>query len=207
MLHIIAGDCIDQHKELADSMFELRYEVFVKRLGWQLDCPEGAELDQFDHDFAQHLIVTNPREQAVASCRLLPTDQPHLLGDVFPFLAANGAPPRDALIWEATRLAVDHRPDRLEGCTNPTGELLAGIMEYALSLGLSHLVSVSDARVERILRRCGWNLTRLGEPTRMDGVDVIGEITEVSEESLRRVRERCGITGPVLPANFSRRAA
>lgn len=207
MLHIIAGDKIDQHKALAESMFELRYEVFVKRLGWQLDCREGAELDQFDHAFAQHLIVTNPRDQAVASCRLLPTDKPHLLGDVFPFLAADGAPPRSALIWEATRLAVDHRPDRLEGCTNPTGELLAGIMEYALSLGLTHLVSVSDARVERILRRCGWDLTRLGAPHKMDGVDVMGEITEVSEEALRCVRDRCGITGSVLPADFSRRAA
>lgn len=207
MLHIIAGDCIDQHQELVQSMFELRYEVFIKRMGWQLDCQEGAELDQFDHEHAKHMIIANSRNQAVAYCRMLPTDKPHLLGDVFPYLDANNSPPKGPLIWEVTRLAVDYRPERLEGCTNPTGEMLAGMVEYALSQGLSHLVSVSDVRVERILKRSGWNLTRLGSAYKMDGFDVVGEIQEVSEEALARIRERCGITGSVLPTNISRRAA
>lgn len=207
MLHIIPGHSIDLHRTLADSMFELRHEVFVNRLGWKLDCDAGRELDQFDHDFAHHLVVTNPRHQAVASCRLLPTNHPHLLGDVFPYLAADGKPPVNALIWEATRLAVDHRPERLAGCENPCGLLLVGIMEYALQLGLTHLVSVSDIRVERILRRAGWNLTRLGEPFKIEGFDVMGEITEVSEASLERVRQRCGFSGSVLNNHTERRAA
>ncbi len=199
MLHVIPGDRIGDHRQLAESMFELRYSVFVERLGWKLDCRPGREVDQFDHPGAIHLVVSNPRRQAVASCRMLPTTAPNLLCDIFPYLARDGRPPVDSRIWEASRLAVDTRPDRLEGCDNVCGELLAGIMEFACHLGLSHLVSVSDRRVERILKRAGWQLARLGEPHRMDGFDVMGEITEVSTEALERVRNRCNVTDSLVP--------
>jgi acyl homoserine lactone synthase len=103
------------------------------------------------------------------------------------------------LIWEASRLVVDHRKDRLAGCGNVGGILLSGIMEYACRIGLTHLVSVSDARTERLLKGAGWHLNRLGEPHLFEGCRIVGEITEISVGALARIRTRYGISGSVLP--------
>ena len=200
MISIVYGNDGTRDRELLESMFRLRHAVFIDRLGWDLPCEPGRESDQFDGEEAVYIIIRNPWSgEAVASCRLLPTTSPNLLCDLFPFLEANGTPPRDPRIWEASRLAVDHRREKLSGCGNVCGTLLSGIMEFALRAGLTHLVSVSDIRVERILRASGWQLTRLGEPHHMEGFAVMGEITEVSATALARIRRRCGVARMVVP--------
>jgi N-acyl-L-homoserine lactone synthetase len=40
-------------------------------------------------------------------------------------------------------------------------ELFAGMIEFGLSRQLTDIVSVTDARMERILRRAGWPLRRM----------------------------------------------
>lgn len=43
-------------------------------------------------------------------------------------------------------------------------ELFAGMIEFGLSRRLSRIVTVTDLHMERILRRAGWPLERIGEP-------------------------------------------
>ncbi|MSO68837.1 MAG: GNAT family N-acetyltransferase [Alphaproteobacteria bacterium] len=77
-----------------DSMFELRHEVFVKRLGWPLKATDGREIDQFDHDDTHYLVLPNTAGDVVASCRMTMTTRPNLLSDVFP-IWSSGRPCRN----------------------------------------------------------------------------------------------------------------
>jgi len=179
------------------SYCELRYEVFVNRLKWELDCDIDDERDQFDDDEAVYLLRSNGRGQVIAGARMLRTDIPSLLTDVFPYLV-DGPMPRSPSIWEVTRLVVDHRKERVEGCGNVCGQLLCGLLEFGDDYGLSHLVSVSDTRIERILRRAGWATRRLGGAYQVGDCEVAAEIQESSPAFLAECRRRTGTHHSVL---------
>ncbi len=183
-----------------ESMFRLRHEIFVERLGWKVPTFNGMEQDQFDRPGTIYLIRRNAVGEVVACARMLPSDQPNVLKDVFPELV-DGAVPCSPDIWEASRLAVEHRKERLASLPpghNLCGELFCGIQEFAISVGAINIVSVSDVRLERILKMGGWNPTRLGHPHFISGIDVCGEIFEVGPAAIERIRARAKIAEPVL---------
>ncbi|MBI5163224.1 MAG: GNAT family N-acetyltransferase [Magnetospirillum sp.] len=211
MIDVVTKDNAHLFHDALRSFFALRYTVFVERLGWDLDCLPGDERDQFDNEDAIYLLRRNERGEVVAGARMLRTDRPALLTDVFSFLV-DGDLPRSADVWEVTRLVVDHRKDRLEGCGNVVGELLTGLLEFGADVEASHLVSVSDVRIERILRRSGWTQERLGGVFRIGTGDVAAEIQEVSAAVLGECRRRSATPDPVLDyhtdtTNQTRRAA
>jgi N-acyl-L-homoserine lactone synthetase len=197
MIEIVTKSNAHKHQGLLSSFFRLRYEVFVERLGWDLDCPDGLERDQFDAEDATYLLLPNGQGETVAGARLIAMDRPGLLNSVFPFLVA-GEMPCSPDIWEVTRLVVDHRKERLEGCGNAGGKLLTGLLEFGVLTDLSHLVSVSDVCIERILRRAGWTTKRLGAVHRIGHGDVAAEIQPASPQVLAECRRRNGIKGSVF---------
>ncbi len=173
------------------SMHHLRFRIFRRRLAWPVDNFSFMEHDQFDTADAVHI----DKNDTVNACtRLLPTTKPNLLADVFPHLVTGGEPPKADDIWETTRFCAD--PDTAP--SNITGLLVAAMLEYGIGLGLRHYVSVSDIRIEPLLRRAGWEPKRLGEP-HATGTDMAAaEIFEVSDAALARVRMRSKITKPLL---------
>ncbi|GEO80715.1 acyl-homoserine-lactone synthase [Pararhodospirillum oryzae] len=191
---------------LLHSFSELRYEIFINRLKWPLACPPGREVDQFDDQDAVYLISTNQRGQAVAGARLLSTARRSLLGEAFPFLV-DGPVPSDTRIVDVTRFAVDHRPERVEGCGNLCGQLLCALQEYGLEEGLANYVSVSDVRMEPILRRGGFRFRRMGGMVEMDGTGVVALLVEISPERLAAARAKAHVQTAMLARTDLRRAA
>ncbi|CCG08875.1 acyl-homoserine-lactone synthase [Pararhodospirillum photometricum] len=201
----------DQYNAIANawlihSFSELRYEIFINRLKWPLACPVGREVDQFDDQDAVYLTSTNRRGQVVAGARLLSTARRSLLNEAFAGLV-DGPLPCDDLIVDVTRFAVDHRPERVEGCGNLCGQLLVALQEYGLALGLKHYVSVSDVRMEPILRRGGFRFQRLGGEVSMDGTGVVALTVEISPERLAAAQARAQVHTSMLAWEPLRRAA
>lgn len=205
MIDVLTRDDESRFPGCLESMFRLRFDVFVRRLGWNLECHDGMEMDQFDNEFAVYLILRNDENEVLASARLLPMSGPTLLGDVFPFLIEGVEIPETPDIWEVTRVAVNHHKtqiDTVRRCSSVAGTLFCAIFEFALAMGLTHLVSVSDTRMERILVRKGWRIERLGSVHHLDGIDAVGEISEVNDDALAHMQETNGIDGSVLNRPF-----
>lgn len=202
MITVISGTEKARWLPILDSMFELRHEVFVKRLGWPLDSREGREIDQFDHDDAHYLVLPNAAGEVVASCRMTPTTRPNLLTDVFPYLVEKPPVPASPDIWEVSRVAVDHRRERLALLppgVNPAGALFCAMFEFAMLVGARKLVSVSDPYIERILRIAGWALEPLGPVTALaSGGSAVAESAQVSGEQLAAIRRRTKTFSAVL---------
>lgn len=202
MIDVMTRDTAHQFPGCLESMYRLRHDIFIERLHWEVPSRDGMESDQFDHASTYYLFMRNLEGEVIASCRFLPTSGPNLLCDVFPELV-DGALPRSDDIWEASRLAIDHRKERLTsagGCRKVAGTLFCGIMEFALAMNLTSLVSVSDQRLERLLSLAGWQLKRLGETLNFGDYNVAGEQTEVSFEALQLLRRKSGIRQQVLRA-------
>ena len=86
----------------------------------------------------------------------------------------------------------------MRGLATATYELFAGMIEFGLSRQLTDIVTVTDARMERILRRAGWPLLRIGKAHAIGNTLAVAGYLETSIESLARVRTAGGLTGPVL---------
>lgn len=158
-----------------------RYEVFVNRLGWPLDCPVGQELDQFDRVDTEYVLARQD-DGAICGCaRLLPTDRPYLLGEVFPVLMHGQPLPSDATVWEVSRFATwassgcsaegtdTHTQHDTEDDLMRTRLLARAVLERAADLGAKRLITVSPYGMERLLRRVGVDARRSGPPVMWGG--------------------------------------
>ena len=133
-----------------------------------------------------------------------------MLRDTFPVLLDGAPAPINPAIWESSRFALDLPPDTpkgIHGLATATYELFAGMIEFGLSRQLTEIVTVTDARMERILRRAGWSLRPIGKPRALGSTLAVAGYLEVSIESLARVRASSGLQGPVLWAPVALAAA
>lgn len=168
--------------ESADSMpagllFDIaryRYRVFVEHLGWRLHTAGPFELDEFDRRDTRFIAAIDAAGAVVGTARLLPTDRPYLLANVFPQLMGNAPLPRSATVWEVSRFAaIDPRSPMASPTTNFASplalDILAAAMRMASDAGAQRLISVSPLGIERILRHAGVKAEKVSTPREVDG--------------------------------------
>jgi acyl homoserine lactone synthase/acyl-homoserine lactone synthase len=144
-------------------MFEARKRVFVDLLGWDLPVLDGTfELDQFDDDEALYLIITQEDGAHLASARLLRTDRPHLLADVFAHLC-EVAIPSGPDVREITRFCLDPRP-RASERRQARDCLVKALVEHALEHGITDYTGVASVGWFEQVARFGWDCQALGAP-------------------------------------------
>lgn len=77
-------------------------------------------------------------------------------------------------------------------------QLFLAMIEFGLSQRLKEIVTVTDLRVERILRQGGWYTRRLGNPKQVGVTRAVAVAGEVSLETWNSVRNKINIFNPVL---------
>lgn len=201
MIQLITNDsygaCLD---ELA-QMHQLRYRIFKQRLDWDVEAAGEMEVDSFDALGPCYLLQRSTDGSVTGCVRLLPTTGPTMLSDTFGVLLDGADAPASPLVWESSRFGLD--PDHTgpaagKGIAKATYELFAGMIEFGLSRGLSDIVTVTDVRMERILRRAAWPLRRLGAPKAVGRSIGVAGYLEVSTESLGRICGAGDLKGPML---------
>jgi acyl homoserine lactone synthase len=176
-------------------MHVLRTEVFAKRLGWEVNVtPDGLEVDEFDAlDSAHYIVATGPQGTVDACWRLLPTLGPNMLRDTFPQLLHGQPAPAAADVWELSRFAVAGdrvSPDDSAG-THQIGfgdlsvALMAESTRFAQENGIARYVTVTTAAIERMLKKQGVNVHRLGPPVRIGAVLTVACFIEIDDLTLR----------------------
>jgi acyl homoserine lactone synthase len=178
-------------------MHNLRKRVFSDRLGWQVDIRGNAERDQFDE--LDPIYLLHRTQDIVDGCiRLLPSDGSNMLRDVFPQLS-DVPVPSSRQIWESSRFCLDSNAcTTVNGVAAGTLDLFLGLIEFGLYMRLTHIMTVTDVRVERILRRSGWPLQRLGSPQCIGNTMAIAGLVETSLTTLKHMRGRANVHGPLL---------
>lgn len=151
---------------LARGMHRLRGRVFKERLDWDVSVSDGLEIDQYD-TFKPTYLLAVEQDEVVGCVRLLPTTGRNMLADTFPVLLDGHAAPKATRIWESSRFCVDTKSvaaSAQNGLREATFLLFAAMIEWGQQRDLEAIATVTDLRMERILRRAGWHLDRLGAP-------------------------------------------
>lgn len=183
---------------LLDSMYRLRCDVFHRRLGWDVRVENGREHDWFDLIGPHYLIAHDGAAAALGCCRLLPTQGPNMLRDIFPMLLDGAAAPAGADIWEVSRFAISQRcAGEGFGFGEVPASMLGDMFRFAAAQGVRDLVGVTSVPIERMLRHLGLHVERLGRPQRIGAV--------MSLAFHLPVAENLAVVGP-LPASVQRAA-
>ncbi len=198
MVHIVTRENQATFAAVLANMFRDRKRVFVDRLKWSVPVVDGQyEMDQFDGPEAVYLVDYDRKSRRhLASVRLLPSLNPHLLLDVFPELC-DGAVPRGEEIMELTRLCVTPDVDKPEA-VRLMNHMFTAAIEYALLFGVEQYTGVSHKPFLDLMLAAGWGAKRLGQPREVDG-QVLGSIAfPVTPATMRECRRRFGYRLPVL---------
>ena len=194
----------DHFAEFADAIFEmhrLRYRVFKERLDWNVQITDGMEMDQYDGMDPVYLLQRGPDGQLQGCVRLLRSTGPNMLHDEFRSLLEGSPCPSDPRVWESSRFALELSPTlaRSEsGLAAATYELFAGMIEFGLSRSLTEIITATDVRIERILKRANWPLRRLGNPSVIGSTLAVAGSLEVSTEALARVKQAGHLVSRIL---------
>jgi acyl homoserine lactone synthase len=159
------------------------------------------EFDEFDACRPVYLLRKDDDSRVQGCVRLLPTTGPTMLRDTFPALLDGQAVPACQTICESSRFGVDlcTREAKTAGSiARATYELFAGVIEFGLMRQLTDIVTVTDARMERILYRARRPLRRLGSPRAIGKTIAVAGYLEVSRERLQCVREAGRLDGTVI---------
>ena len=188
--------------ELAMGMHRLRGRVFKERLDWDVSVRDGLEIDQYD-TFKPTSLLALEKSDVVGCVRLLPTTGRNMLADTFPVLLDGNPAPRAARIWESSRFCVDTKSAAAtaeNGLRNATFLLFAAMIEWGQQHDLQAIATVTDLRMERILRRVGWHLDRLGTPRQIGTTNAVAGLLPISEEALGAIRAAGQISGRAIDA-------
>ncbi|MBB4360657.1 acyl homoserine lactone synthase [Bradyrhizobium sp. CIR48] len=190
-----------RHLDLLMSMYRLRRRVFKDRLDWSVSVSGDLEIDVYDALGPNYLLVVSDENEVLGCVRLLPTTGPTMLADTFANLLGNRAAPRDERILESSRFCVDTERSVDAGRTGfnrATFVLFAAMLEAMREGGAQSIVTVTDARMERILRRAGWPLERLCEPQPLGQTLALAGFLHDSDQALEAMYRQAGVDGPVL---------
>lgn len=151
-----------------NEMYRLRARVFHGRLGWDVPTIAGMEIDGYDA-LGPHYMLIHDQEGKLRGCwRMMPTEGPNMLKDTFPQLLHGEQAPVGAHIWELSRFAIETGgEDQSFGFTEMTIQAIQQVMIFAQRMGITRYVTVTTTSVERLLRRTGLDIGRLGEPVQI----------------------------------------
>lgn len=170
------------------AMFAARKRVFIDLLRWDLPVlADKYEVDQFDNRDADYLILLDEAGEHRASARLLRTDTPHILRDMFPVLCP-GPLPSGPTTREITRFCLDPRLSAAERKV-ARNELVTALVQYALRKGVTDFTGVAGLAWFRQIRTFGWQCIALGEPVMHNGQQLVGLHISIDKLTLAGLRK------------------
>lgn len=173
------------------AMFAARKDVFVDLLGWDLPVLAGRyELDQFDTKDARYLILSEHGADHLASARLLPTTQPHLLDSHFADLCDTPLPTGPD-IYEITRFCLDRHISAARRRV-ARDQLVLGLVDHALETGITTYTGVAEPGWLSQILAFGWDCRPLGVPKSIDGMWLAALRIEITPETPHKLA-RAGI--------------
>ena len=169
------------------GMYKLRYEVFAKKLGWDVETVNEMEMDRYDDLSTVAYVLAKDIDGHVDACwRILPTMGPYMLRDTFPELLHGQPAPEANDCWELSRFAVATNPALTANGT--FGSLSKALMvesaHFAIVRGINRYVTVTTPIMERMLKHQGLHIHRMGPPIKIGIAAAVACVIEVDEITL-----------------------
>ncbi|PQV54237.1 acyl-homoserine-lactone synthase [Paraburkholderia sp. BL21I4N1] len=178
-----------------NEMYRLRARVFQGRLGWETPTIAGMEVDGYDALGPLYMLIQDENGRVRGCWRLMPTEGPNMLRDTFPQLLHGEAAPAGRTIWELSRFAIETSgEDQSFGFADLTMHAIREVIRYAIQMGFTSYVTVTTTAIERMLRKTGMDISRIGPPVQIGVERAVALDVAISEKT------RLALFGPMAAA-------
>lgn len=174
------------HQDIISQVYRLRHDTFIDRLGWDIQSENGLERDSFDEMNPYHIAIRDKYGDVAGCWRAMPTTGDYMLRSIFPELLQGEATPDAEDVWEISRFAI--RKNHTCAVKGYSSQVMIDMMEslygFAVEHNINRYVAVTTVGFERILRKLGLTIRRLGEGQSMQiGVErSVAIFVEVNEK-------------------------
>jgi len=156
---------------LVMKFYQLRQQVFIDQMKWELDASEGLEYEQYDVSPIAHYVVAHEDDQVIAGARLLRCDTrvgpektgySYMIRDAWrgridlPSEMCEEEPPTDTESWELTRLVSTSRDPKVARA------VLDGANAYLAQLGAKRCLMLGAPILMKMAQRYGYQPRALG---------------------------------------------
>lgn len=193
MVQLVQGATNPLCRDLLTKMFRQRYDIFIREKGWNIKSENGLEVDQYDTPETLYLIDLDRDGNVAASTRMVRTDQPYMLADVFSDMCERELP-RTADCWELTRGALTRG---LRG-SGHYGRIQCALLEAALLFGVTKGCGLFSVDLIQAKIRSGLDAKPMGQPRMIDGEPHVTADFPLTGEMLPRTRALFKIVDPVI---------
>lgn len=194
MYQIITPDNRDKFAAALDSMHRNRYDVCVTQWGWDIPgIKPGYDKDQFDTEHTVYITINDAKlGRVVASTRLNPTTQPHMMSELFSEYCNLQPYPVSADTVECSRYVIDRTL-----FNDPVQEykircnLGIGITEYCLANGITQMSWLTHQKFYQLIQK-NWKTEPLGLPVRdtADGWAWVPAVSQIDAALNANQRDR-----------------
>ena len=192
------------YSDALEEMFQFRHAVAIGEMGWSLPHAEqDREQDQFDTDDAIYFLDWDQHNNMAACCRLVPTDKPHLISEIFPTYCDFGNIPRDPKILEVSRFLSRKTGLSKEATIRARHRVMVAIHEYGHANGVTHFTALTYQKHYELAAYL-FRTRPLGMAHYCEADDdhYIAIIKEVSANGIARMRKHLGVQGDVVHYNL-----
>lgn len=153
----------DLNENTTNDIFNKRYNVFHKRLQWDVKIEDNKEIDNYD-ELDPVYVVSKSNGAVAGSMRLLPTTGIYMLKDTFPVALEGELAPISESAWEISRFFVDKGRDNSPSsyANTHTIELMRSAYYFATSNSITQFVMVTTVAIERYMKFLGFKTERFG---------------------------------------------
>lgn len=181
------------------SQYRLRYKLLVDAQYWNLSRFQGMEYDQYDTPASTYLVWKGLNGEVHGSVRVVPTDRPYMIRDIWPDIVGDYPLPNSLSVWEATRFCVNRAlPGEMR--QRIKHELVLSFLEFGLKNDIQNMIGVMPPKLwDSVFVKSGWDIEFLGKEKDLgkDGIIRAG-IMPISLDILENVRKVTGIKHSVL---------
>src|SRR3546814_1037025 len=145
--HLISKNNAALYQDEIRDLHQVRAEVFVNQLGWDLRVKDGLEHDEYDDARASNIIGFSTENRVVMGLRFRPTDDCSMLLDHFSHVLPAGIRPiDDGRTWELSRGFCIERGMRRHNLRRKAACMIAPL-ELAYEAGIDRCVGFTDVRM------------------------------------------------------------
>lgn len=188
------------------DMHRLRTRVFKDTLKWDVEVnPDGLEVDQFDLPETVYLLAVNNKGRVVGNWRMLPTDGPTMIRDVWPEFTRSLPLPSDPDIFEVSRFAI-HSPEAdpdeaAQQNQQALGEMFCALTEACLLVDIRKIYTLYDERIAKVIQRINCQPSQVSQQIMIKDMVCQTGVFDIDDNMLERLREATGIRQSLVTVN------
>ena len=197
MLRTITPENRHRNEDLYEAMMVMRDDVVRNLWNWRVpDTTPGDDRDRFDRPDTIYLLYTDEdlggEGRILATTRLNPTVEDHMLTSVFRRNVEPGREVRESTAFEWSRYIVDHRHPEFR---KAMGRLGVCLTEACVAAGVRKLTWLATMPAYGMAKKT-WPTMSMGLPVHYedDDQDYVAAVSEMTTEAADTISARHGFT-------------